>query len=288
MRFFNRGYLLEIGDTESGQGLAINELQVTFSVKKSIDNKENQDTCKISITNLSEESLTHTETAFSVASLYCGYGGELVRLFYGQVSQSSTVKNGTDRVTTIEIIPYITELKHNIISSLVPENGTVLDVIETIRRNTPIAKGVYKGKNLETIMVYGYPLSGTPHAMLDQVCRDYQLQWRVEGEALYINDSNSVESAVKEKALVISPTSGLVDKPYFFSGSEAKSKKDVSKKKGVKFTSLLNPNLRPGVVVRVDYKEDSTYLRVEEVEYQGNYRGNNWYMNCTCSIRPEG
>ena len=288
MKFFNRGYLLQIGDTESGQGLAINELQVSFSVKKSVDNKENQDTCKVSITNLSEESLTHTETAFSVASLYCGYEGELVRLFYGQVSQSSTVKKGTDRVTTIEITPYVTELKHRIISSLVPENGTVLDVIETIRRNTSISKGVYKGNNLDSIIVYGYPLSGTPHSMLDQVCRDYGLQWKIEGEALFINDYDSVETSIKERAPVISPTSGLVDKPYFFSGSESKSEKDITKKKGVKFTALLNPAVRPGVVVRVDYKEDSTYLRVEEVEYQGDFRGNSWYMNCTCSIRPEG
>jgi hypothetical protein len=287
MKFFNRGYLLQIGDTDSGKGLAINELQVTFSVKKSVNNKEKQDTCKVSITNLSEESLTHTETAFSVASLFCGYGDELVRLFYGQVSKSSTEKKGTDRVTTLEITPYITELKHRIISSLVPENGTVRDVIESIRKDTSIAKGVYRGANLDNIIVYGYPISGTPHSMLDQICNDYRLQWKIEGEALYINDIDSSENPATKTAPVLNKETGLINKPYFFSGSEAKSSKDDTKKRGAKFTALLNPTVRPGGIVRVDYDQESVYLRIEEVEYQGDFRNTNWYMHCTCSIRQE-
>jgi hypothetical protein len=285
MKFFDRKYLLQIGDTALGKGLNIDELQVTFSVKKTINNKDTPDTCSITITNLSEESIVLTETDFSVTSLYCGYQGQLIRLFYGQTRETATTKKGTDRVTKIEISPYATELTHQIISKIIPENGTVRDVIEVIRRSTPIARGVYNGDNLDSVLVYGYPLSGTPKSMLDQVCHDYELQWRIDGESLYINDSNSVENSSEDLAVVISPETGLIDKPYFFSGSDTKSKDDEKAKKGVRFTALLNPNVRPGSLVKIKYKGVQTYVKIEEVEYKGDFRGDSWYIHCTCSLR---
>ena len=285
MKFFDRKYLLQIGDTALGKGLAIDELQVAFSIKKTINNKDTPDTCSITITNLSEESIVLTETNFSVTSFYCGYQGQLVRVFYGQTRETATTKKGTDRVTKIDVSTYATELGHQIISRIIPENGTVRDVIEVIRRTTAIAKGVYSGNNLDAIMVYGYPLSGTPKAMLDQVCNDYELQWRIDGESLYITDSETIENNSEDLAVVIGPETGLIDKPYFFSGSDTKSKDDEKAKKGVRFTALLNPNVNPGTLVKIEYKGVQTYVKVEEVEYQGDFRGNAWYIHCTCSLR---
>lgn len=287
MKLFDRKYTLQIGDAGTGDGLTISDLQVTFRVKKSIDNKKKIDKAVISVYNLSMDSLAFLETEYPVVVLSCGYGDEIVRLFYGELFEFETKKQGTDRVTKIEVTPSFTDLTHNLMAELVPENGTVQDAIEAIRRNTKLSKGVYKGAALNQKIIYGYPLSGTPREMIDQVCDAYKLQWRIEGQALYINDYESVENEIQEIAPVFSPTSGLIDIPYFFTGVEGKSKKDKEKKRGIKFKALLNPNVYPGTIVRVDFNDSSEYYKVEEVEFSGDYRGQDWYMVCTCSIRPE-
>jgi len=287
MKFFDRKYLLQVGDYETGDGLSIEDLQITFKVRKSVDNKKKIDKCSISVYNLSDKSLSFLETEYTVAILSCGYADNVVRLFYGEITDVETQKNGTDRITKIDISPSFTELTHTIISELVPEGGTIQDAVEAIRKTTKLSKGVYKGDNLKTKVVYGYPLIGTPRQMLNQISEVYGLQWKIDGQALFINDSDSIEVANKELAPVISITTGLIDRPYYYTGSGKKSKKDKTKKTGVKFTALLNPNVLPGSLVRVDFKGDSDYYRVEEVEFTGDYRGNNWYMICTCSIRLE-
>ena len=288
MNFFDRKYLLQIGDYEIGSGLEINDLQLTFRVRKSVNNKDKIDKCSISVYNLSNESLSVLETKYPVAVLSCGYGDNLVRLFYGEIVEVETKKNGTDRVTTLEVAPAFSDLTFQIMSSLVPENGTLEDVFEAIRKETNISKGVYKGEALKTRIVYGYPLVGTPKEMLDQVCQAYNLEWKIENNALYINDSSTVEFESKELAPVIGETSGLVDRPYYFSGSDRKSSKDKDRKDGVKFTALLNPNVVPGSLARLDYGGSSEFVRIEEVEFVGDFRGNNWYMNCVASRRQEG
>lgn len=289
MRFFDRKYLLQIGDPESGNALSINDLQITFKVRKSVNNKEKVDKCSISIYNLSEESLTLLEESYTTAVFSCGYESQdnVVRLFFGEITEVDTKKSGTDRVTSLNITPSFSELTFQIMSALIPENGTVEDVIEVIRKETSLVKGTYKGSALTRPIIYGYPLSGTPKEMMDRVCDEYNLQWRIEGEALYINDALSVESEIKETAPVISPTTGLIDKPYPFTGSDRKSKNDDTKKSGIRFKALINPKVVPGTIVRVDYSGESNFYRVEEVDFAGDFRGDNWYMDCICSKRPE-
>jgi|SRR5690554_1492887 len=287
MQFFDRKYSLQIGDYQTGDGLLINDLQIQFRVRKSVNNKRKVDKCSISIYNLSDESIAYLETEYPVAILSCGYGSEIVRLFYGEVTEVETRKQGTDRVTTIDVTPSFSELTFQVMSELVPENGTVEDVIEIIRKQTSLSKGVYKGANLKTKIIYGYPLSGTPKEMLDLVAEEYRLQWKIEGDALYINDSDSVEIEAKELAPVIKESSGLLERPYFYTGSSRKSSKDDEKKDGVKFRALINPNIVPGSIVKLEYKNTADFYRVEEVEFQGSYREQPWYMECLCSKRPE-
>lgn len=289
MRFFDRKYLLQIGDAETGQGLRINDLQITFKARKSVNNKKKIDQCSISIYNLSEESLAFLEKDYPVAILSCGYGDadSVVRLFYGSVVEVETSKRGTDRITRLDITPSYTDLTFQILSDLVPENNTVEDGIELIRKKTKLAKGVYKGENLTRPIVYGYPLSGTPREMIDRICDNYDLEWRIEGEALFINDANTTETTIRAKAPVISPTTGLIDRPYFTTGSDKKSSDDKDKKDGVVFKALLNPNVVPGRIVKIEYEDQSNYYRVEEVQFSGDFRGSDWYMECLCSKRPE-
>lgn len=94
MQFFDRKYLLQIGDALTGDGLNINDLQITFKVKKSVNNKNRIDRCSITVYNLSNESLSFLETEYPVAIFSCGYGSQdnVIRLFYGEVTEVETRK----------------------------------------------------------------------------------------------------------------------------------------------------------------------------------------------------
>lgn len=284
---FDRKYKLQVGDRQTGEGLTIDTLRVSFSVRKSSNNKDKIDKCSISVYNLSYESLAVLESEYPVAILSCGYKNNVVRLFYGEITQVETTKSGTDRITKIKITPSFSDLTHKLMSELVPENGTVLDAIEAVRRNTSLAKGTYKGKSLNTPIVYGYPLSGTPRQMLDQITSAYNLEWKIEGQSLYINSPTSVQDEILELAPVISETTGLISAPYFFTGTEGQSKKDKEKTRGVRFRALINPNVLPGTIVKIEYKDVSEFLRVQEVEFTGDTGtgGKAWYMDCLCAAR---
>lgn len=282
---FNREYRLQIGDAQAGDGFVITDLEVKFHIKKVVNNKDEDDKCKLFIYNLSEDKLALLEVDYPVAIFSCGYQGNVLQIFQGDVIEVKTEKKGPDRVTRIEVSPNYTELNHKLMSDIVPENGTVEDAIEVIRRNTSLKRGTYKGSQLDDRIVYGYPLVGNPRQMLDQVCEVYKLDWRIEGKALFINSVDTVDTNIKEQAPVVSETTGLIDAPYFFTGNESKSKDDSDKRSGVRFKALINPSVVPGSLVKVEYKGEENYYRVDEVQYRGDFRGNSWEMECLCYTR---
>jgi len=282
---FNRNYELRIGDAESGEGVLIKDLQIKFTIKKVVNNNKKTDECSVDIVNLSDEHLALIQVEYPVLALSCGYDGNLVEIFRGDITTEETQKRGTDRVTRITASPRYTDLNHILMSELIPDGGTVEDGIEKIRKQTSIAKGVYKGEQLSQIITYGYPLVGTPRQMLDQVCNAYKLDWKIEGDALYINAVDTVDTEIKNLAPVISAKTGLLDAPYQFKGSEGQSKDDPAKRKGLRFKALINPTVVPGSLVKVVHKDTDSFYRVDEVTYKGDYRGNSWEMECVCYTR---
>jgi hypothetical protein len=284
---FDRNYRLVIGDSETQEGFAIEDLQVRFNIKKFSNNSENADSCSIDIFNLSPEKLALLQVDFPVATFSCGYNGNTIEIFRGQVVPTKTFKSGADRITRIDIKPMFTDLNHKLMSEIVPENGTVEDAIEKIRTNTKLKRGSYSGQSLKENIIYGYPLVGTPRQMIDQVCEVYGLEWRIESDSLIITQGDSVVSEVKETAPVISQTTGMLEEPDYFNGSDAKSEKDKRKRSGVRFKALINPNVVPSSLVKVEYKGKEDFYKVEEVKYSGDYRGNNWYMECICFSRQK-
>jgi hypothetical protein len=109
----DRIYELKVGDTSTGNGLLItNNLQISFDVSKSSSNKDRTNSATIEIVNLSDESLKLIDVDYPFASLSAGYRAiGLKQLISGQVTDVSTRKNGTDRITQLTIGSAYTKLK---------------------------------------------------------------------------------------------------------------------------------------------------------------------------------
>lgn len=281
----NRRYQLIIGDTKSGDGLEITDLHVTFDITKSADSKLTPSSAAIEIYNLSDESLRKLDTDYPVAVFSAGYKDTGVkRLFSGQVKDFTTRKSGTDRITQIRMGAAYKELNHQTLSQLTAPGRSVQDVIEEIRKAIPnISRGVYNGTNLSSQLIYGYPLMGTPKDMLDELSRKYSLNWNIDDDVLYVHGSDRAFTENFNMAVVISPSSGLVEIPYRAVSDNRKSEKDKSRSQAVQWTMLLNPEVVPGGIVKLEDTDLDGWYKVDEVRHTGGWRDNPWYTEVRAS-----
>ena len=282
----NRKYRLLVGDYRNNNGLEITENQITFDINKSSDNSQRQNSASIQIYNLSKDSLAQLETDYVAAALYLGYEfvGEPKLVFSGQVVDCSTRKQGEDRVTQIIMGSGYVELNHQNISKVLSEGRTVKDVFEEIRKTIPnVSKGVYNGINPNSKLIHGYTLSAKVKDELDTLADTYDVEWRIDNDTLYVNDKDRAESENFTDAFVISPSTGLIEIPYYSSGDKRRDTKDVAKKQGVQLSMLINPDVYAGSIIKIEDTAINGWFKVDSVRYSGSYRDGSWLQEVYCS-----
>jgi hypothetical protein len=291
---YNRTYELLVGQPNSGKGIQIlgdeveeTGLQIKFSVNKHIDNKENSNTCEIKITNLSEDSVNTIQKRNMAVVLKVGYNGNNKILFTGMTSEVDTddKQSGSDRVTTIKCVPADSLFYSPVISRTFPANTTPRTIINyLIGQSTTLAKSSFNSSNIDKKFPFGYPVEGTVKQILNELSRDFDFNYRIDGNRLYVNDPNKYQSPNSiERAFVISPGTGLLGVPTFASADGKKSKEDKTAKDGVKFKALLNPLLQPGQAVSIKDTSITGTYRVNSAKFTGDWRGGSWDVTCHCS-----
>lgn len=281
----NRVYELIVGDAISGDGLNINNLQVTFDISKSSSNKDKTNSASIEIYNLSNDSLKLLDVDYPTAVFSAGYRDiGMKRLFAGQVTNVTTRKSGTDRITQIQMGAAYTEINHQVLNSLVSPGRTVRDVAEDIRKAIPgVSRGVFNGTNLNNPVIYGYPLQGTPKEMLNELSEKYALDWQIDDDVLYVHDNTRGNSENFEEAYVISRYTGLIENAYRTSGDLRRSKKDKAKIQSVQWKMLLNPDLIPGDLVKLEDTLITGWYKITDMRHYGGWRDSAWYTDIRAS-----
>lgn len=275
----NRQYRLIVGDYESGEALEITDLQVIFDISKSSDNKKKTNSAAIEIYNLSDEHIKLLDTDYPAAVFEAGYldTGGPKRLFSGQVTHVSTRKSGTERVTQVTLGTGYVELNHQVLSEFVPEGQTPKDAANRLIKAIGADRGVFNGTNLNNPLIYGYPLSGTPKEMLNELCEKYSCNWQLDDGVVYIHDNDRGNSENFQQAYVISKYTGLIETPYRVSGDRQRSKKDKVKKPGVQMKILLNPDIRAGDIIRLEDTLITGWFKVETLRHTGGWRSPSWF-----------
>lgn len=275
----NRQYRLIVGDYESGEALEIRDLQVTFDISKSSDNKKKTNSAAIEIYNLSDEHIKLLDTDYPAAVFEAGYldTGGAQRLFSGQVTHVTTRKSGTDRITQVTLGTGYVELNHQVLSEFVPEGQSPKDAANRLVKAIGADRGVFNGTNLNNPLLYGYPLSGTPKEMLNELCEKYACNWQLDDGVVYIHDNDRGNSENFQEAYVLSKYTGLIETPYRVSGDRQRSKKDKVKKPGVQMKILLNPDIRAGDIIRLEDTLITGWFKVESLRHTGGWRSPSWY-----------
>jgi hypothetical protein len=287
----DRQYTLIINQGKK-DAVEINGLNISFTVSKNSNNKKKPNKANITIYNLSDKNQKYLEAPFVEVTLSVGYVGiGLQRLFSGQVTVAGTRKQGPDLLTEIQLDSLYTELNHKTISRTVPEGTSVKSTIETLVKDMQgVSRVVFFGKNIEKSFVDGYPLSGSPRQILNDISDAFQLEWQVSEGVLYILDAGVSYMTDTSKAFVISETTGLIERPYFDQIEKQRGKKDKLKvaRNGVKLKILLNPSIIAGSIVKIEYGDKTGYYKVERLTHTGEYLGNNWETELVCGSILKG
>lgn len=290
----DRVYELIVGDYKKSESATVlQDFQCKFDISKSSSNKDKTNSATIEIYNLDKDTIALLNQEYIAAVFSAGYIEIGVkRLFAGQIIDCTTRQQGADVITQIKMGSGYTELNHNIVSKLVAPGQTYEQAYEEVRKALGLDKGVYAGTNLNNQIISGYPLMGEPKRMLNKLSEASQTEWRVDNNALYINDMDGSISTNLNEVYIISEDTGLVDRPfkYVVSGDSKRSKKDKVKKKGVQWKMLLNGEVNPGEIVKVEFEEFSAYYKVDSVRHSGAYRDNDWYSEVFCSqkVKTDG
>lgn len=296
-RQFKRTYELVIGDPSNSKGLKItgdeakNEgLQITFNIKKHVDNKEQSNTCTLNLYNLSEDSIKYIEQDAMAVIFKVGYNGDNKVLFTGITKEVDTDhrSSNNDRKTTIKCVPSDSFTYQPKISNTFPEGTTPRQVIDyLVGESTGISKSSFNSDNIDQEFPFGYTVEGSVKSVLDELSRDYRFQYRLDGGSISINDYNRYQSPnSSSKATVISPTTGLIGVPDYASADGKRVKDDIVKKNGIKFTALINPLLSPGGAVSLKNTRIEGIYRINSASFGGDWRGNKWEVTCHCSKLP--
>lgn len=275
----NRAYSLIVGDINTGDGFEVTNLNVSFDVNKSPDNKNKTNNATIEIYNLSKEKQKFLEQPYIACVFSAGYENtEIKRLFAGQVTNATTRKSGTESITQLQLGASYVELNHSTLNKLVAPGKTYQDVIKELAAEIPgVSRTVFNGLNIQSRVIDGYPLSGTAREMLDEISRTIDIEWQIDDGVLYIADKGGTHTDDLNTAFVISEDTGMIDRPYTVSGDIRRTSKDKAKKSGVQVKILLNPSIVCGSIVKLEDVNFDGYYRVASLRTYGEWRGTNWF-----------
>lgn len=281
----DRIYELRVGDTQSGNGLLItNNLQISFDVSKASSNKDRTNSATIEIYNLSDDSLKLIDVDYPFASLSVGYREiGLKQIISGQVTDVTTRKSGTDRITQVTIGSAYTKLNHELISKTLPP-GRARDAFEELAKQIGVSRTVFNSVNLNSPIINGYPLSGTKREMLDELSEKYSVDWQIDDDTLYVHDADRGNSEKFELAYVVSKYTGLIENAYRASGDVRRSDKDKVKKPSIQFKMLLNPDIVAGSILKLEDTLIKGWVKVDSLRHTGSYRSNDWFTEVQCSM----
>lgn len=258
----------EIGNVNS---VAEDCLHVSFSVEKS--NAESPNDAKVQIWNLSPKNLSILESKDCIVELKAGYGNNRSLILVGNVSSAITTLDGADRLTELEVVDGLVELRDTNIS--VSLNGKVncKTVYNKIATSMGISVRFAKDLSFKTLP-NGFSYVGKAKGALQKMAKCCGHKWSIQNQVLQITRPGR---PITTKGYLLSPDTGLVNIPKRItigSGDEAKT--------GWEVEYLLNGAIGVNDIVQLKSKSVKGYFLVYKVTMDGDNMEGDWI--CTAQL----
>ena len=288
MKLYGRTVRLVVAPAGSKDGLDVSDLDIRFSVKKTL--KPTPNTAEIHVYNLNVGHRYTLETAGSLnVELHAGYTEGASLLYLGEMRAAVTSQVGPDIITTIDSGDKHGNFAGKAIHVPVGAGTTGADALRLLADAFGLGKGNLeaalarsatidsaRNKDLKklglpaarpsmTLFPVGGVLSGNVAAQLTSICRTVGLEFWVEDGTLAVLP---IGAALEDTATVLGPDTGLV-------GSIS-----ISNKGYVKARALLIPDLQVGRKVVFDTADNlKGGFRIEKAHYHGGTRDSEWYVD---------
>lgn len=261
-----------------GDPTRIEGLRVKFNCEKT--NERNPNNSKIEIYNLSEKTRSLLEAKKTRIRLQIGYlgtpekstqgittglKGNVAQIFIGDVKKvvHKIEGDGTDIVTTIEVLDGGNRYRNARMDKGFPPGTNLKQVYNELLEELGLDKGSIKGIP-DRKYSQGLTLSGLVRDHLDTLSKANELEWSIQDEALQIIPKADFSSNVMVE---LNTDSGLVGSP---------SKTD----KGVEFSSLIQPVLKPGIKVNIKSKIINGIFKLRKVVHAGDSHQGDFLSKC--------
>lgn len=261
----------------SGLGKIIDQLRVKFRIEKTNVGQPND--AQIEIYNLSDQTRGLFEQPGTRVRVSIGYLGlnpdgvlgsgfyssaSVETVFIGDINKAKHEKKGIgasvqqkiegpDIVTTISAKDGENRYRNARLDKGYPPNSKLTAVFDDLIKAMGLSAGAKKGIP-EKKWANGLALSGLARDHLNELCRANGLEWSIQDETVQIVAKTS---GTPDTPLLISADSGLIGIP---------SKTD----KGVEFTCLILPKLKPGRIVQVDSRVIKGAYKIRRVIHDGD------------------
>ena len=252
-------------------GVAITDLHVQFSVKRSL--KKSANTATISLWNVGQAVAALLEQTGCVVTLSAGYGFiPPPLLFRGDIVKSGlkVERRGPDVVTTIEAGDAenaLTEARFDQSFAAGTPNSVILSAILAtmgcgLAPGDPLPPFVYPDPQ---------PFSGLASRALASLCQDVGCEYSIQDGNVQILAWFSTR---KDEAVLVSSLTGMIGSP---------SKTKGKGKSGASLSMLLNPSVKPGSVLSLAALDLQGFFRADSVEHRGDNRSGEWVTKVEAS-----
>lgn len=277
---FGRAWSLDIiasgkekGARYGSEGLADSELRLTFDLERTLASNANKG--KFTLYNLTPDNRNSIKQGATVI-LRAGYQETTGIIFQGFVRTVTVTQTGGDIMTAIDCgdgEPYIT---YGFVNHTFAETATLADVLEYIctRLNVTMGGQLYavNGRmvqGLPNVSLPRYVLHGKVKHALDDLLKPYDVDWSIQCGSLLVQNKKGM---VRLQATLLSADTGMIDVP---------TRTDT----GVKFKSLLNPNIVPGSAVQISSIDPANNgnFRCIKCVYKGDTDAADWSVEVDAS-----
>lgn len=262
-RIFRRVWRATIGDWQTA------ELRVSFKASKTLEKEPNN--LDLKVYNGSDDSRAKLVGAGVPVILEAGYEGSMGVIFSGQSRTIDNTHEVADWVTHAQCGDGEQAYQFASMNESFGPGTRVADVIRSAVGKLGVSKGnleeaLSKGLDLEQFS-HGFVGFGRAGDILDKAIKAAGLTWSVQQGAVQVLKKGE---PLQESAFILSADTGLLGSPDH-APPDKKTKRAILKCK-----SFLNPQIKPGSIIRLDTLAVKGDFICQKVDHSGDSHGNDW------------
>ncbi len=258
----------EIGNITSASQEA---LHISFSIEKS--NAENPNDAKIQIWNLSDTSLNIVEEKDCIVELKAGYGSNMALVLVGNISSAITTRENADRMTELQVVDGMVELRDSVISVSINGKVNCKEVYQRIANAMGMSIVFASDLSFKT-MPNGFSYAGKAKNALQKLAQYCGHSWTIQNQVIQITWPGR---SVSTKGYLLSSETGLINVPKKItigSGDEEKT--------GWEVEYFLNGAIGVNDIVELRSSTANGYFLVHKITIDGDNMEGDWI--CTAQL----